>query len=318
MSKFEDSDKTDHHIVVNTFQENEVVGETFATPIAGLLTLLFLYNKIMDNFMSKWQVCFYPLFALFAYKFLISFIRILRTETSETDENNYEKDFRFKLRIKNIDKIILISNFFSLINSALSALTVFYAAEFMDHKNDDDYLFMTIYMIAALCASHLIYTLLRKASIFSLKREGYGMYEENGGNSNSTMAFLSSLMAPALTYLSNMMIICNGGACTQIYASTISSLIGAFGVSVADFSDYLLPITIVLLSVSCFSLYIKKGKLDHPPFLLGVFASFIIIISHVFEEKIGFLTYPGNALMIGAAIWNVRLNKFYGLPRFSK
>jgi Na+/melibiose symporter-like transporter len=317
MSKSEVYDKSDHHIVVNTFQENEIIGETFATPIAGLLTLLFLFQKINDNFMSKWQVCFYPLFVLFAYKFLVSFIRILRTDNGEIDENSTEKDFKFKLRIKNIEKIILISNFFSLINSALSAVTVFYAAEFMDRK-EDDYLFLTIYMIAALCISHLIYTLIRKTTFFSIKREGYNIYEENGAGPNSSIAFLSSLTAPALTYLSNMMIICNGGACTQIYASTIASLLGAFGVSVADFSEYLFPITIVLLSVSCFSLYIKKGKLDHPPFLLGVFASAVILLSHIFEEKIGFMTYPGNALMIGAAIWNARINKFSGLPRFSK
>lgn len=318
MSKTQDYDKSDHHMVINTYNENEVIGETFATPIAGLLTLLFLYNKITDNFMSKWQVCFYPLFALFAYKFLISFIRILRTDSSDQDEyTNNEKDFRFKLRVKNIEKIALISNFFSLINSSLYAITAFYAADFMD-KKDDDYLFLTVYMIVAICLSHLVYSLLRKTNFFSLKRDNFNYNEENGANSNSTVAFFSSLIAPALTYLSNMMIICNGGACTQIYASTIASLLGAFGVSVADFSDYLFPITIVLLSISCFSLYVKKGKLDHPPFLLGVFATLVIIASHIFEDKIGFMTYPGNALMIGAAIWNAKLNGLSGLPRFKK
>lgn len=313
MSKPETYDKADHHLVVNSYQENEVIGETVATPIAGLLTLLFLYNKITDNFMSKWQVCFYPLFALFAYKFLLSFVRIIRAENNESDDNN---DSKFRLRIKNVDKIILISNFFSLINSALMAVAAFYAGEFMDRK-DDDYLFFTLYTIVALCVSFLLYSFIRKLSIFMIRREGgHGPYEENGAN--GSIAVFSTALAPILTYMSNMLIICNGGACTQIYASTIASLLGAFGVTMADFSEYLFPITIVLLSVSCFSLYVKKKKLDHPPFLMGVFASFIIIASHIFEEKIGFLTYPGNGLMIGAAIWNARVNKFSGLPRFSK
>jgi len=114
-----------------------------------------------------------------------------------------------------------------------------------------------------------------------------------------------------------MMIVCSSssGMCTQIYMSTITSLLGAFGVSIANFSDYLFPITIVLLMVSLVSLYIKRKSFKHKPFLLGLFASILIILSHCFEVA-WFLTYIGNGLMIGAAVWNMRMNKLSGLPRF--
>jgi hypothetical protein len=67
------------------------------------------------------------------------------------------------------------------------------------------------------------------------------------------------------------------------------------------------------------SLYWKKKSLTHKPFLLGVFGCVLIIISHVFEKNsLYYLIYPGNILMIGAAIWNAKTNKFSGLPRFKK
>ncbi len=44
-----------------------------------------------------------------------------------------------------------------------------------------------------------------------------------------------------------MMIVYNSsGVCAQVYMSTIASSLGAFGVTISDFSKYLFPITIVL------------------------------------------------------------------------
>jgi hypothetical protein len=101
--------------------------------------------------------------------------------------------------------------------------------------------------------------------------------------------------------------------------STITSLLGAFGVTISDFSDYLFPVTIVLLGISLFSLYVKNKKLTHRPFLLGLFSTIIIIVAHIFEDSwVYYFIYPGNILMIVSAVWNARTNKFYGLPRYSK
>ena len=46
------------------------------------------------------------------------------------------------------------------------------------------------------------------------------------------------------------MIICSGGACTQIYISTFKSILGAFGVTLSEINKYMFPITCVLLGVS--------------------------------------------------------------------
>ena len=51
-----------------------------------------------------------------------------------------------------------------------------------------------------------------------------------------------------------MMVICSGGACTQIYVSTITSLLGAFGVTISNLSKYMFPITCILMFISVFSL----------------------------------------------------------------
>ena len=116
-----------------------------------------------------------------------------------------------------------------------------------------------------------------------------------------------------------MMIICSGGACTQIYISTITSILGAFGVTLSEISKYMFPLTCILLGISLLSLYIKRKKLLHGPFLLGVFSSIIIILAKYYEKtKLNKLIYPGNILMIIAAIWNAKMNKFSGLPTYNK
>ena len=143
-------------------------------------------------------------------------------------------------------------------------------------------------------------------------------YEKEKNNS-TIIAFITSLLSPALTYFSNMMIICSGGACTQIYISTITSILGAFGVTLSEISKYMFPITCVLLGVSLISLYIKKREFLHKPFLLGVFSAILIILGKYFEKSfLSKFVYPGNILMIVAAIWNARMNKFSGLPVYNK
>jgi hypothetical protein len=79
------------------------------------------------------------------------------------------------------------------------------------------------------------------------------------------------------------------------------------------------PITCVLLGVSLISLYIKKREILHRPFLLGLFSAAMIILGKYFEKTwLSKLVYPGNILMIIAAIWNARMNKFSGLPVYNK
>lgn len=310
-----ESDKSDHHYIISAYNSNEILPDSYMTSILSLLSIFFVVQKLNDNLMAKWQACFYPLYLLLIYQILKYFIRIIRSESNEDDQNKHDEENKqsYKIKIQNFDKIVLISNFFSLINSVLIFLTVFHLGEFLD-KRQDHYLLTSLYMLLSMCVSQVIYSALRKTSLFYINS-----FEDTKISHNS-IAFISTLTGPILTYFSNMMIVCSssGGVCTQVYMSTVASLLGAFGVTLSDFSEYLFPITIVLLGISLFSLYIKNKMLLHKPFLLGCFSAVLIIMSHILEGNYYYLVYPGNVLMIAAAIWNARVNKFYGLPRYSK
>jgi hypothetical protein len=306
-----DDGKNDHHIVIASYIDEEIIHESMSLAIFLLFTIFFIVQKLNDNLMAKWQATLYPMYLFIIYSFFKFFVKIVKTESSD---DSGEKEWKI-IKIANIGKVVLISNFFSLINYALAFLMVYNLGEFLDKRKDES-LFSFLYMMASICASQIFYSIFRRISMFSIKSK-----RDDTHSAHNSLAFITSLTTPLLTYFSNMMIVCSGssGVCTQIYMSTIASLLGAFGVTLSDFSDYLFPITVVLLGVSLFSLYIKRKKLTHKPFLLGVFSSVIILIAHIFEHTaVYYLIYPGNILMIVAAVWNAKLNKFSGLPRFIK
>ena len=59
---------------------------------------------------------------------------------------------------------------------------------------------------------------------------------------------------------------------------------------------------------------LRKKRLTHKPFLLGVFSTALIIISNIFSKsRLYYLMYPGNICMIAAAVWNAKINKFHGI-----
>lgn len=290
--------------IITHYDQQSIIPENYFFSISSFLTVFFIYQKINDNLMAKWNACFYPIYLYFIIQFLIYFYKIVKSEIIE------ENDISHVIKIINFDRAVLISNFFNLVNAPLLFLTFYYFAEHLD-KRDDIYLFYSIYMIGSYCLSNIIYTFLKRLDLFKLTYN-------NPSFSTNHVTFGSTILAPMLTYLSNMMIVCNSsGVCTQVYMSTIASLLGAFGVTLSDFSEYLFPITIVLLGVSLISLYIKRKSLLHKPFLLGCAATAMIIFSHIWEW-LYYLMWVGNLLMITAAIWNARINKFSGLPRYSK
>jgi len=305
----EDDKKHNDSKIIAKYNEFEIITDKIFFSLTSLLSIYLFYNKLIDNFMTKWQVCFFPTYIFITLNFLKVFYRIIKQEQEENEHHAF-----IYVRVRNLDNILIASNFFFLILYAEAFLVIFYFCEFMDYKKDE-YLFYSVYSLLAILTTHVMYCLVRLLPMFKL--DSHNNYSDNNEQGSTTTAFVGSLMAPILTYFSNMMIVCNAsaGTCTQIYMSTITSIFGAFGVTISDFSDYLFPVTVVLLLVSLFSLYINKRKILHPPFLLGVFSTFIIILSH-FVETLWILLYVGNILMIVAAIWNARLNKFYGLPSF--
>ena len=97
--------------------------------------------------------------------------------------------------------------------------------------------------------------------------------------------------------------------CYTLPLTTVSTYLGAFGITVFDVNDLMFPLAIVFIGISLFSLYWKKKSLTYVPFLIGVAAAVIIITSHLLEA--GFLMmFSGNILMVIAAIMNSKIGKF--------
>jgi len=220
-------------------------------------------------------------------------------------------------KIKRIDNIYNLSNFFSLLLYASLLGLFYYIGLFLDTKKDEN-IFNAVYVGFALISLQIVYTFLRSLPYFSISKH---MFEYKRGDEEEEeaqgtwAAMFGGILSPILTYFSNMMVVCStsAGTCSQIYMSTISAIFGAFGVSVSNFSAYMFPFTVVLLFISLFSLYIKRKKFTHKPFLLGVAATAMIILSH-YVSFLWLLLYVGNVLMIVAAVWNMKMNKFSGLP----
>lgn len=289
--------------------------------VSGLITTFFIFQKISNNLLTKWQACFYLFYAVILIKFFLCFLRILddNSNIKEMISSIYEKE-EF---ISKVENLMLLSSLVSLIHYTLCFFLCYFFAEYMDTKLDE-YVFYLITVVSGILINQLIFSVLADSSWFNVKRSSEDL-EANRANdekthSDSWAAFFVGLTTPLLTYLSNMTMICsaNSGVCTQFYLSTLTSLLGAFGITISNLSEYLFPITVVMLIVSNISLYVKRRKLTHPPFLLGVFSTFLIIISKIFEDSLWLLMYIGNISMIVAAVWNMRMNKFYGLPSRKK
>jgi len=300
---------------------------SISTLVVSLITIYLVYLKVLDNLLTSWQACFYLMYIFLTIRFFISFYDIIKENNLK--ETLYEFIGEDDIVIKT-ENLILLSNLFNLIHYCFCGFCCFFFAEYLDLKNDD-YIFYFLNVLIGLLVNQLGFSILSNTKWFDIKTKEKekrdlenhnhaNSHNEANANDSSFVAFCSSLVAPILTYFSNMMVICsaNSGVCTQFYLSTLTSLLGAFGITVSNISTYLLPITVIMLIISNISLYIKRKKLSHPPFLLGVFSTFLIIISKLFEENLSILNYLGSILMLIAAIWNMRINKFYGLPSRKK
>ena len=302
---------------INSFLISEYDSFEIAKPNLFLYTCLFLtsyfiYLKINDKFIALWRATFYPVYLYLITKALISFYLIIKNDDNTSNEKEKHNIILNNLEIQNLLTIYIVSNFFKFIFYLLLIGFIYNIHSFLDNRKDE-FLFASVKFLIYTTIWGIIYSLFRKIPNFKIK-------EVQKEKSNSIIiAFITSLISPALTYFSNMMIICSGGACTQIYISTITSILGAFGVTLSEISKYMFPITCILLGISLISLYIKKREIMHKPFLLGVFSSIIILLGKYYEKTaLNKLVYPGNILMIIASIWNAKMNKFSGLPIYNK
>lgn len=322
MSSFSDYNSKSNQTIkkreeINSFIVSEYEKYNISKPdlflyICLFLTSYFLYLKITDRFIALWRATFYPLYLYLIIKTLYSFFIIIKNDNISSIQKEKSDILLNNLEISNLLNIYIISNFFKFILYLLLICFIYNIHSFLDNRNDE-FLIASFKFLIATTVWGILYSLIRKIPQLKLKEQSKEQ------NNSIFVAFISSLLGPILTYFSNMMIICSGGACTQIYISTITSILGAFGVTLSEISKYMFPITCILLGVSLLSLYIKRKKILHGPFLLGVFSAIIIILGKYYEKtKLSKLVYPGNVLMIIAAIWNAKMNKFSGLPIYNK
>ena len=313
MSEIKDKKREDiNSFIISEYEKYNISKPDIFLYICLFLTSYFLYLKITDRFIALWRVTFYPIYVYLILKTLISFYLIIKNDNITSIQKEKHDILLNNLEISNLLNIYIVSTFFKFILYLLLICFVYNIHSFLDDRNDE-FLIASFKFLISTTIWGILYSIIRKMPQLKLKEQAK---EENN---SIFVAFASSLLGPILTYFSNMMIVCSGGACTQIYISTITSILGAFGVTLSEISKYMFPITCILLGISLLSLYIKKKKILHPPFLLGVFSSILIILGKYYEKTVlSKFVLPGNILMIISAIWNARINKFSGLPIYNK
>ena len=313
MSEIKDKKREDiNSFIISEYERYNISKPDIFLYICLFLTSYFLYLKITDRFIALWRVTFYPIYIYLILKTLISFYLIIKNDNITSIQKEKHDILLNNLEISNLLNIYIVSTFFKFIFYLLLICFIYNIHSFLDDRNDE-FLIASFKFLISTTIWGILYSIIRKMPQLKLKEQAK---EENN---SIFVAFASSMLGPILTYFSNMMIVCSGGACTQIYISTITSILGAFGVTLSEISKYMFPITCVLLGISLLSLYIKKKKILHPPFLLGVFSSILIILGKYYEKTVlNKFVLPGNILMIISAIWNARINKFSGLPIYNK
>ena len=313
MSEIKDKKREDiNSFIISEYEKYNISKPDIFLYICLFLTSYFLYLKITDRFIALWRVTFYPIYVYLILKTLISFYLIIKNDNITSIQKEKHDILLNNLEISNLLNIYIVSTFFKFILYLLLICFVYNIHSFLDDRNDE-FLIASFKFLISTTIWGILYSIIRKMPQLKLKEQAK---EENN---SIFVAFASSLLGPILTYFSNMMIVCSGGACTQIYISTITSILGAFGVTLSEISKYMFPITCILLGISLLSLYIKKKKILHQPFLLGLFSSILIILGKYYEKTVlSKFVLPGNILMIISAIWNARINRFSGLPIYNK
>lgn len=125
----------------------------------------------------------------------------------------------------------------------------------------------------------------------------------------TSKSFIPAIISTICNLIPSFSVICSGGVCYTLPLTTVSTYLGAFGITVFDVNDLMFPLALVFIAISLFSLYWKKKNCLYPPFLVGLVAASIIISSHILEA--GFLVMlTGNILMMVAAIMNSKVGKF--------
>jgi len=127
--------------------------------------------------------------------------------------------------------------------------------------------------------------------------------------------------------------VCANGQCITVTSNAIAGNLAAFGVTVADVNTFLMPLVLLLLFYSLYSIFysqkedlepekdIETGKpttnslkksfisrILYKPFLIASTGASLIVLDNFYLLQHGYVTYSvfsyvGNALFIGSAIY---------------
>lgn len=88
--------------------------------------------------------------------------------------------------------------------------------------------------------------------------------------------------------------------CVAAYAGLLS----VAGIGLMDYSAYLLPLSILFLTLSLAALVFRaKQRWGYKPFLLGLAAVFLMMLGR-FQMDSSFVLYLGIFLLLAASLWN--------------
>ncbi len=101
-------------------------------------------------------------------------------------------------------------------------------------------------------------------------------------------------------------------ACPTCWPAYVG-LLSALGVSVTNYTPYLLPLTVLFLAVAVFTLLFKAtSRHGYRPFIFGSIASAIVVYGKFYLESDGMM-FLGLGLLIVASVWNTWPKKSNGI-----
>jgi len=122
--------------------------------------------------------------------------------------------------------------------------------------------------------------------------------QENGRSSNARPLKEQLPLIPAVLFALLPKVACP--ACWPAYAGVLS----AIGLGFLARTEYLLPLTVLFLTVVLVGQAFGAGRRrGYGPLFLGIIASTAVLLGK-FTLRSGFLFYSGLALLVGSSLWN--------------
>lgn len=270
---------------------------SFSFSLLNLLTLALFYVKIDRNWYIQWWIVFCPTTLFVIYKVLacIKDLRKIQTFAGKVSRSDIKLYMLWKL-----SQLLIFPSLL---------LLIFFLGKFLDRLDNGDTLaFESFKHIVAITAFIL---LIYYGYSYAVKKEmtnallPYTTNEESQPRQSAIFQYLMNIM---FSVMGNTMTYCAGGACNSIYISTVSTFFSAFGIPIVEYIHYISFLAFFFILITLFSLYTVKRSWKYGPFIVSTLGA-LLILTDMLLYDLDYLTYVGNAMMIGCAIWNSKLNK---------